>query len=213
MSHRKAAALEQKIESLVNLLSAQAQTKIPPQSDYLTPPETHDANEIFPNRERPTIQHDTIIAPRSPYGTETLLQPASLPSTTNPDPAGSPVLTTTLQVTEPVGFAAGSSPYPKHPNILLSIFREQFSTQFPFIAIPPAATAETLRSQKPWLYKTVLMIAYYEDRVAQLEAAKEIVLGITAGMLVRGDKNMDMLESLILYNGTSSLHSHPILLC
>ena len=45
------------------------------------------------------------------------------------------------------------------------------------------------------------MIASFEDRVHQLEVAKEIVLGNSSAMLIRGDKNMDMLQSLILYNG------------
>jgi hypothetical protein len=63
-------------------------------------------------------------------------------------------------------------------------------------------TADQLQDQKPWLHKTVSMIASHEDRVHQIEIAKEIVLGISSAMLIRGDKNLDMLQSLILYNAT-----------
>jgi hypothetical protein len=88
---------------------------------------------------------------------------------------------------------------------LLNVFRERYSPHWPFIIIPSGLTANQLQNQKPWLHKTILMIASFEDRVHQLEVAKEIVLGISSAMLIRGDKNMDMLQSLILYNGTGSL--------
>jgi hypothetical protein len=88
---------------------------------------------------------------------------------------------------------------------LLNVFRERYSPHRPFIIVPSGLTANQLQNQKPWLHKTILMIASFEDRVHQLEVAKEIVLGISSAMLIRGDKNMDMLQSLILYNGTDSL--------
>jgi hypothetical protein len=85
---------------------------------------------------------------------------------------------------------------------LLDVFRERYFPHWPFVIIPSGLTANQLQNQTPWLHKTILMIASFEDRVHQLEVAKEIVLGISSAMLIRGDKNMDMLQSLILYNGT-----------
>ena len=197
--------LEQKIESLVNLLSA-AQG-VPAKPDYLTPPGNEDQYEPTPPTEsgqdgtRPT-QFSWVAPP--PVGVPLItswssnmpLHPAGQPSVQKPcmqpRPSG---------VDENINLVSRQLFTNGQPECPLSVFRERFAPHFPFVIIPSGITANQLQNQKPWLHKTVSMIASYEDRVHQMEVAKEIVLGISSAMLIRGDKNLDMLQSLILYNG------------
>lgn len=44
------------------------------------------------------------------------------------------------------------------------------------------------------------MVASQGDRPRQLEMAKQIATDVAAAMLLRGEKSLDMLQSLILYN-------------
>jgi hypothetical protein len=199
--------LEQKIESLVNLLSA-AQGGVLAKPDYLTPPGNEDQYEPTASTQcgqdsaRPTqiswaapplvgVQSKTSWSPDMP------LHPAVQPSVVKPghDPRPS-------GVNEDVNLVSTHIVSDGRQERLLNVFRERYSPHWPFIIIPSGLTANQLRNQKPWLHKTVLMIACFEDRVHQMEVAKETVLGISSAMLIRGEKNMDMLQSLILYNGT-----------
>jgi hypothetical protein len=83
---------------------------------------------------------------------------------------------------------------------LLNVYQEQFAPHFPFISIPDCVSAEDLHRQKPWLYKTILMVAAQEERTRQQELGKQIVSDITCAMLLRGEKTLDMLQSLIVCN-------------
>jgi hypothetical protein len=202
--------LEQKIESLVNLLSA-AQGGVLAKLDYLTPPGNEDQYEPTasthsgPDSARPTqiswaappligVQSKTSWSPDMP------LHPAVQPSVVKPGKHPRP-----SSVDENINLVSKNIVSDGQQERLLNVFRERYSPHWPFIIIPSGLTANQLQNQKPWLHKTILMIASFEDRVHQLEVAKEIVLGISSAMLIRGDKNMDMLQSLILYNGTDSL--------
>jgi len=66
--------------------------------------------------------------------------------------------------------------------------------------MPDGISADELRSQKPWLYRTVLMIAAQEERLQQQELGKQIVSDIASAMLLRGEKSLDMLQSLCICN-------------
>jgi hypothetical protein len=83
---------------------------------------------------------------------------------------------------------------------LLDVYRQQFAPHFPFIHIPDSVSAEDLRCQKPWLYRTVLMVAAQEERLRQQELGKQIVSDIASAMLLRGEKSLDMLQSLCICN-------------
>ncbi|KAK0112917.1 hypothetical protein ONS95_014638 [Cadophora gregata] len=96
-----------------------------------------------------------------------------------------------------------SGPPMQESNALLMIFKEQFQPRFPFIAVQNDISADLLRSKKPWIYKAVMMIASQNDRHRQIETSKQFLMEISAAMLIRGDKSLDMLQGLILYNAWS----------
>jgi hypothetical protein len=88
----------------------------------------------------------------------------------------------------------------KEGDDLLSIFREQFSPRFPFIIIPPNLSSSELQAQKPWLHKAITVVASQGNRTRQLELAKEIASEVALAMLLRSERSLDMLESLIIFN-------------
>jgi hypothetical protein len=95
---------------------------------------------------------------------------------------------------------AGNNVQLKEGDDLLSIFREQFSPRFPFIIIPPNLSSSELQAQKPWLYKAITVVASQGNRTRQLELAKEIASEVALAMLLRSERSLDMLESLIIFN-------------
>jgi hypothetical protein len=83
---------------------------------------------------------------------------------------------------------------------LLNVYREQFAPHFPFIQIPDGISVDELRSQKPWLCRTILMVAAQEERLVQQELGKQIVSEMASAILLRGEKSLDMLQSLCICN-------------
>jgi hypothetical protein len=87
-----------------------------------------------------------------------------------------------------------------HDSRRLDVFRDQFAPHFPFITIPDCISPEELRIQKPWLYRTILMVAAQEERTRQQELGKQIVSEMACAMLLRGEKSLDLLQSLTVCN-------------
>lgn len=218
------AALEQKIESLVSLLSSSQGASIR-SSSHLTPPESQGFSEPSPPDKR---QHEReeglpedfpspdrrwadlhpkavngqswvssgIVCARDFVGGHDLFPPIL-------DESG-------VQISPPNRQGIHPAPPMQDANILLRTFKEQFQPRFPFIAIPDDMSADLLRSQNPWIYRAVVMIAFQDDRFRQIEISKQFLIEISASMLVRGEKSLDMLQGLILYNAWSYYYSPVI---
>jgi hypothetical protein len=199
------AALEEKIESLVNLISA-AQG-ITSTSDQLTPPVSQPRSEASPSS--PNQQPDEATAKqsdlswagvsqscRSAWQLEAVRLEQQLSAVAAP-PQPSDSISHLLHDNHSDSRNAVQA---HDPRCLLNVYREQFAPHFPFIGIPDGVSAEDLRSSKPWLYRTVLMVAAQEERLRQQELGKQIVSDIASAMLLRGEKSLDMLQSLCVCN-------------
>ncbi|RDW72822.1 hypothetical protein BP6252_06729 [Coleophoma cylindrospora] len=90
---------------------------------------------------------------------------------------------------------------------LLKTFREKMQPQFPFVIISADLTSEELEVQKPWLHRAVLIASSFEDRPRQMESSTQYILDISRAMFVTGEKSLDMLESLLIYNAWSFYYS------
>lgn len=86
------------------------------------------------------------------------------------------------------------------PENLLRIFRERFAIHSPYAIFPPDISADKLRANHPWLYRIVLVVASSHDRNQQIELGKQIAVDIAAAMIARGEKTLDMLQCLLVYN-------------
>jgi hypothetical protein len=199
---RRNAALEQKIESLVNLLStAQGITST---SDQLTPPESQQSSEPSPNS---SIQQPDVVV-TTPKGLSWAEAGQSCRSAWGFDQRNP-----SLSVDVPSQLF-GSIPNLLHDSRsnsrhllqvydskrLLNVYREQFAPHFPFINIPDGVSTEDLCNQKPWLFRSIMMVAAQEERTRQQEMGKQIVSEMALAMLLRGEKSLDMLQSLCVCN-------------
>ena len=82
---------------------------------------------------------------------------------------------------------------------LLCKFREQSMTYFPFVAIPPSWTTSDLEQEKPLLWRVIIMITYNQNTSLQASLGKTLIEELTARLLLRGDKNIELLQSLLLF--------------
>jgi hypothetical protein len=60
-------------------------------------------------------------------------------------------------------------------------------------------TAERLRSENPFVYMTVLMAASYEDAGKQIMLGKKFLEHVVERLILRGEKTLDLLQSLLIY--------------
>ncbi|KAH7336166.1 hypothetical protein BKA65DRAFT_28790 [Rhexocercosporidium sp. MPI-PUGE-AT-0058] len=197
------AALEQKIESLVSLLSSTQAPGMPLRPSHLTPPDSQGISEPSP----PTGGHDDTEFPSAE-------RRWAVPPTAGSCHAGwissgaqcaqdfvgghdlFPPMLNQSGVEIPAIARQESRPPPpmQDANALLTIFQEQFLPRFPFITIPDKMSVDLLRSQRPWLYKSVMMVAFQDDRSRQIEIKK----------------SLDMLQGMIVYNAWSYYYSPVI---
>ncbi len=203
MANRSTAKLEQKIESLVALLDNAQGVNI--NLDQLTPPESHSHSEPSPSVQPPS----DVLAPSgasSSWTPSTCEQSASKPSENLAlrlgEFPGTAVLPLDSSAATPTKehFSSKIWQLSDHDgDRLLCNFREHFLSHFPFIIIP-SKTQPELRTRNPYLLKAIWTIAFQENRARQINMSKDLMVDISTSMLVGGERDLDMLQSLILLN-------------
>ncbi|TVY27504.1 Transcriptional regulator [Lachnellula hyalina] len=93
---------------------------------------------------------------------------------------------------------------------LLRVYKEQFAIRFPFIILPPHTTSSELRAQKPFLHRAIMLVASNRKRMQQIEMAKQLSMDIAGALILKGDRSLDMLQSLVTYNAWSYLYSPTV---
>lgn len=196
--------MEQKIESLVSLLSAaQGITSKPEQ---LTPPESQSTSEPSPsssNRQpdEPVTTPDGLSWAQDGHSRVAWASSIQIPDQQSHNLVAPPQPSASLSHLIHDSRSDSRHLSKMHDSRrLLNVYREQFAPHFPFITIPDCVSAEDLHSQKPWLHRTILMLAAQEERIRQQELGKQIVSDMACAMLLRGEKSLDMLQSLIICN-------------
>jgi hypothetical protein len=127
---RNTTQLEQKIESLVTLLSSTR--GIAPSLDQISPPESQGQSEPSPSTTlESTANPEQRWAPELPIRSDWICAPATdFPFS---QPSISPYSV------DPV--PASLLPYSDDSDHLLDLFRDKFAPNFPFVIIPPNITA------------------------------------------------------------------------
>jgi hypothetical protein len=83
---------------------------------------------------------------------------------------------------------------------LLSRFKTLFIQHFPFVVVPVDKSSQELQQEKPYLYKSIMMVASYHQPVRQLAMGEEIVQGFSTSLLIRVEKSLDLLQGLLVYS-------------
>ncbi|KAG5979217.1 hypothetical protein E4U55_005403 [Claviceps digitariae] len=95
------------------------------------------------------------------------------------------------------------SPWPlaSESEILLMVYREIFAQLFPFVLIPREMSSADLRSQRPFVWKAVMLSANIFDSTRQSKLGEELLADIGKASIVDGSRSLDMLQAVELLVG------------
>lgn len=88
----------------------------------------------------------------------------------------------------------------ENPDTLLNIFRNEMHPNFPFIVIPDSISASELRQNWPTLYTAVMAVATRHSG-QQARLGKQIIQQVADRVIVRGERNLDLLQGVLTYAG------------
>ena len=71
--------------------------------------------------------------------------------------------------------------------------------QFPFVVIRPEETSQSLRSEKPLLWKAIMVAAAHENSDRQLSLGANLMEDITTRLLFRAEKSLHLLQALLVF--------------
>ena len=81
---------------------------------------------------------------------------------------------------------------------LFSDFRTEMNQFFPFVMIPPQATAADYRKEKPFLFRSCIAAAFHRDPILQREISEELLRYIGERMLMKAERSMDLLQGILV---------------
>ena len=90
-------------------------------------------------------------------------------------------------------------PDEQEAEILLLEFRSSMTSQFPFVVIRPEETSQSLRSEKPLLWKAIMFAAAHGDSDRQLSLGSNLIEDITTRLLFRAEKSLQLLQALLVF--------------
>ncbi|KAH8654456.1 hypothetical protein BGZ60DRAFT_154530 [Tricladium varicosporioides] len=192
------AQLEEKIESLVSLLAGAQAGAL--KSTHTSPPENgQDRQEP---RIEPITDPSTSAWIHAVHGKDVWNTRNTAPNLITNNSLPSP--RTIFPATPNSQFGSGHVPLNPSPSTeedrILDFFKSQFAIHIPFQIISPSLTATQLRNEMPWLHRAIMMVASEDRRARQIEMSKQLAADIATAMMWKGEKSLDMLQALIIYN-------------
>jgi hypothetical protein len=82
---------------------------------------------------------------------------------------------------------------------LLDTFKGEMIPHFPFVIIPPEASAEDLRREKSFLFLAILASASFADMPLQRRLGTEVKMAVASRMIVAGEMSFELLQGLLVY--------------
>ena len=188
----KSTRLEEKLDGLVSLLRAGAQSDVTAADSQAIP-------ATFDSAHRSSVRANDKASPYTPseIGSTTDVLHGQLPNL--------PVLTP--DSIDSQGTLSNSSasilrdtvdPSPLEAEECLTTFRNHKSRYFPFVYIPPATTANQLRQERPFLWLCVMMVASRSVSRQQLLGNK-VRDTLAQEMVLKCEQNIDLLLGLLAY--------------
>jgi hypothetical protein len=179
-NHSQVAQLERKLDTLVNFLTGSKDNATQATSSL----------DYSPN---PPIT--TQLAQR----TQITVEPAAGPIQDS-QPVFSPRSTDTPHYTantleDPFGISLSR----QDAVFLLLEYRTTMSHHFPFVVIPPDATSDSLRQEKPMLWKAVMTAASYHKSIRQEAMGWKLMEEFSTRLLMKAEKSLDLLQALLVH--------------
>ncbi len=82
---------------------------------------------------------------------------------------------------------------------LLLEFGTSMGRQFPFVVIPPNATSENLRTERPIVWKAILKAASCLQASRQEAMGQELIEEFSTRLILNGEKSLDLLRALLIH--------------
>ena len=182
----RVAQLEQKLDSLVTLFTSNQ--------------DTLQAN--------PLNQVSNVLLPRSPMSLDNA--PTSGPSNATPSSTDLDGDIDTVEtgrcdiVSDKIrhGTTAenlSAEPDEQEAEIMLLEFKANMAEQFPFVVIQPYSTSQSLRLERPFLWKAIVVAALHGNSDRQMALGTGLMKELTTRLLFRAEKSIDLLQALLVF--------------
>jgi len=99
------------------------------------------------------------------------------------------------------GHHSVSSSPPLSPHMeqnLLDEYRTKMNGHFPFVVLPAAVNAESIRQTRPLLFKVCVAVACHHNLIQQQKLSQDVLQYIYEHMLLMGEKSLDLLQGLLV---------------
>lgn len=70
---------------------------------------------------------------------------------------------------------------------------------FPFVVVPPGLSSEELRSERPFMWKSIMLQSCGLYSTRQVKLGRELLRDLTEALLIRPAKSLDVLQGLLLF--------------
>jgi hypothetical protein len=81
---------------------------------------------------------------------------------------------------------------------MLSNYRAKKTDLLPFIVIPPHMTEERLRTERPFLWKAVVMVECFLDGKRQMAIGAELLEEIGVAAFQKPRKGLDLVHAVLM---------------
>ena len=197
----KSSRLEEKLDGLVSLLKAGAQSGA-------TAVDAHATVAMYDPAHYSNVRTIDETFPHSQTGG------GSVTSVLDNYPPNLPVLTTVTTASDGTSCNSPASvlhdatePSPVEAEQYLTTFHNHKSKYFPFVYIPPTTTAQQLRQERPFLWLCIMTIASRSTSQQQVLGSK-IRHMLAQEMLLKSGQNIDLLLGLLAYTAWYGILSH-----
>lgn len=82
---------------------------------------------------------------------------------------------------------------------LLHLYHRDFAREIPFVVVPPEMTAQQLTKEKPCLWLAIIAVTSYQNAQTQKSLGKEVIKYLSDHAILRGEKDLDMLQGILVY--------------
>ena len=81
-------------------------------------------------------------------------------------------------------------------NLLLE-FKTNLAEQFPFVVLPLDSTTQSLRRERPLLWKAIMVASSHDNSHRQMTLGANLMEDLIMRLLFRAEKSLDLLQSLL----------------
>ncbi|KAI1864094.1 uncharacterized protein JN550_009114 [Neoarthrinium moseri] len=190
----KTAQLEERLNSLVDLLKASNSGELP--AGIRNPPPLSDDPLCIPSETEPltSSQHrqSTTSGGSTPTPASSQDYDGTVPGSYNCHAPPSCICRAPI----------GELPVAVEPDeVLLSIYVTKLSPNFPFVALRPGISAQELERTKPLLFSAIKMVSSVRNLKSMMAQGYALMTHLTERLLMRSERSLELLQTVLVVLG------------